>query len=145
MTQKVNLHLNPLLMLENTRLETYDKWPNKRSWFCTPEKLAKSGFYFSPGHESPDNVCCAFCAKELDCWDPNDDPMVEHKKHSPECPFLALNCPVENLTVEQFLRLVKEVTTFRASHHFDKLITAFESQAGSIRQQIVKHIGNGSQ
>ncbi|KAI8797454.1 baculoviral IAP repeat-containing protein 5 [Biomphalaria glabrata] len=128
------------MLLENARLETYEKWPNDKTWYCTPEKLAKSGFFFNPSSDSPDNVCCAFCRKELDCWDPDDEPLAEHKKHSPKCLFLTLSCPVENLTAVEFLKLVKDVTVFRASYFFDKAISTFESQAADTRQEIIKHI-----
>ena len=37
---------------------------------------------------SGDHVICAFCRQSLHNWDPEDIPMIEHKKFSPECPFL---------------------------------------------------------
>ena len=37
---------------------------------------------------SGDRVICAFCRKVLHTWGPEDIPMIEHKKFSPECPFL---------------------------------------------------------
>lgn len=37
----------------------------------------------------------------------------EHKAHSPQCDFVALKKPVEELTVEEFLKLQKERQKFQ--------------------------------
>jgi hypothetical protein len=49
---------------------------------------------------------CFVCYKELDGWEPLDDPFKEHKSHSPKCAFLKLKNP-EELSVKEFLELEK--------------------------------------
>ena len=29
---------------------------------------------------------------DLDCWDPHDDPLAEHQRFAPECPFIVQVC-----------------------------------------------------
>ena len=36
--------------------------------------MAAAGFYHTPTENEPDLVKCAICAKELDGWEPTDDP-----------------------------------------------------------------------
>jgi len=55
---------------------------------CTPERLSGCGFYHDPDAEFEDRVSCAFCHLSLGGWDRNHDPVKEHQKISPRCPFL---------------------------------------------------------
>jgi hypothetical protein len=48
-------------------------------------QFAKAGFVFQPTPASPDNVVCFMCDKALDGWEEDDDPLVEHLKHVPDC------------------------------------------------------------
>ncbi|CAG8974489.1 hypothetical protein HYALB_00011639 [Hymenoscyphus albidus] len=57
-------------------------WPHKS---LAPEQLAKAGFFYHPLPESPDNTACFLCHRQIDGWEEDDDPLVEHLKHSPEC------------------------------------------------------------
>ncbi|KAJ4138157.1 hypothetical protein NW768_001975 [Fusarium equiseti] len=57
-------------------------WPHKS---ITPDSLARAGLFFNPTPENPDNAQCFLCHKGLDGWEANDDPLVEHLKHAPEC------------------------------------------------------------
>ncbi|KAM0344268.1 hypothetical protein ACHAPU_007794 [Fusarium lateritium] len=57
-------------------------WPHKS---ITPASLARAGLFFNPTLPNPDNVSCFLCHKGLDGWEANDDPLVEHLKHAPEC------------------------------------------------------------
>ncbi|GAB1319572.1 BIR-domain-containing protein [Madurella fahalii] len=57
-------------------------WPHVA---LSPVGLAKAGFFFEPHPKSPDNVVCFLCAKSLDGWEKNDNPLEEHLKHSPTC------------------------------------------------------------
>ncbi|KAK3529590.1 hypothetical protein QTP70_032008 [Hemibagrus guttatus] len=74
--------------------------------------MAKAGFIHVPSENSPDIAQCFFCLKELEGWEPEDDPEKEHKAHSPSCNFITLKKSVESLTVEEFLRLQKERQKF---------------------------------
>ncbi|KAF4335942.1 bir1 [Fusarium beomiforme] len=57
-------------------------WPHKS---ITPASLARAGLFFNPTPENPDNATCFLCHKGLDGWEANDDPLLEHLKHAPEC------------------------------------------------------------
>ncbi|XP_050058346.1 baculoviral IAP repeat-containing protein 7-B-like isoform X2 [Aphis gossypii] len=64
------------------RLKTFDGvW---KLQFITPNQMAKAGLYYLG---IQDRVRCLFCSKEFDYWQPGDDPTVEHKRQSPQCPF----------------------------------------------------------
>ncbi|XP_021365080.1 baculoviral IAP repeat-containing protein 2-like [Mizuhopecten yessoensis] len=59
-----------------------------RTWIRPHENidnLVDSGF-FSTGEE--DVVRCFHCDIGLADWNPDDDPWVEHARHSPDCPYL---------------------------------------------------------
>lgn len=66
------------------RLRTYNdsEWKLK---FISPSQMAKAGLYYMG---KQDRVRCMFCSTEFDYWQPGDDPLVEHKRKSPLCPFL---------------------------------------------------------
>ena len=42
------------------------------SYMCV--QLADAGFYHIPSDQSPDATRCFACYKELDGWEPDDDP-----------------------------------------------------------------------
>lgn len=107
-----------------------------RPWLCP--QMAAAGFVHCPSENSPDVVQCFFCLKELEGWEPDDDPLwvvgrgragegsgrrpeplrtvrrcffrEEHKKHSAGCAFAALQKDPSNLTVQEFLKLDKKRT-----------------------------------
>lgn len=37
-------------------------------------QMAKAGFIHTPSDNSPDIAMCFFCLKELEGWEPEDDP-----------------------------------------------------------------------
>jgi E3 ubiquitin-protein ligase XIAP len=68
---------------ESNRLATFRQWPESSP--IRPQRLAAAGlFYFGQG----DSVRCAFCEGVLKRWVPGDDPMEEHSKFFPRCPFV---------------------------------------------------------
>ena len=48
-------------------------------------QMAEAGFYHTPSDNEPDLVTCYVCYKELDGWEPTDDPW-----------FVSFPSPFEN-------------------------------------------------
>ncbi|KAJ2997712.1 hypothetical protein NUW58_g560 [Xylaria curta] len=69
-----------------------DRWPHdgKRGWKCKTKQLVDAGWKYTPTAESDDMATCTYCQLALDGWEPKDNPMDEHYRRSPECPFFAL-------------------------------------------------------
>ncbi|CAL8283674.1 unnamed protein product [Merluccius merluccius] len=113
-------------------------WPFEEGCACTPEKMAEAGFLHTPSDNCPDIAKCFFCLKELEGWEPEDDPAGEHKSHSPKCNFITLKKKVEELTVEEFLKLEKERQKWIIKKVPDEGIHNFEEAAKVIRTAIIK-------
>lgn len=64
------------------RLHTFRGWPHH---FLRPDNLAKAGFRYT---KNADLVECEDCGVKIGQWRPNDDPFIEHKKWSGNCPFV---------------------------------------------------------
>ncbi|GAO46835.1 hypothetical protein SAICODRAFT_24718 [Saitoella complicata NRRL Y-17804] len=78
------------LEMLKARKETFGKWwphEEKRAWVGTSGRMAEAGFYFTPTGESEDMVTCAYCGLGLDGWERADDPVAEHQRRTPSCPF----------------------------------------------------------
>ena len=69
--------------------------------YAQAESLAEAGLYYQgPG----DRVKCAFCLRILKNWAINDHPLLEHKRHYPDCAY------VNNWTAESvFKKLLDHV------------------------------------
>ncbi|KAK5850616.1 hypothetical protein PBY51_001480 [Eleginops maclovinus] len=122
------------------RLETFEGWPFEENCSCTPENMAKAGFIHTPSENSPDIAMCFFCLKELEGWEPDDDPEKEHRSHSAACQFIVLKKNVEELTVEEFFKLQKERQKFQIIKSCNASITKFEDSAKLRRADIIKTI-----
>lgn len=75
------------------RKETFgDRWPHdgKRGWKCKTKQLVDAGWKYTPTMDSEDMATCTYCQLALDGWEPKDNPMDEHYRRSPECPFFIL-------------------------------------------------------
>jgi len=62
-------------------------------------QLARAGLFYHPTSSSPDNTTCYLCQRSLDGWEEDDDAVVEHLKHAPECGWavtIAIEQDVEN-------------------------------------------------
>lgn len=80
---------NPYMSLPTDDLRTYENRLRTFNveWmldFITPEQLARAGFYY---FGKQDQVRCCFCYQEFGYWQRGEDPLVEHKRKSPECKF----------------------------------------------------------
>ena len=82
-----------LMKNESMRLKTYHNWSHE---FLSASSLAKAGFFYL----NADRVQCAFCRGILSKWKKGyDDPMTEHARHFPFCPFI-LNMNVGNEPID---------------------------------------------
>ena len=98
---------NDSVMLNNSaRLATFTLWPFTEDCSCTPERMAAAGFYCCGGENEPDLVRCYFCRKELDEWEPEDDPWKEHARRG-KCAYVKLGKKPEELTVSDVLGLLE--------------------------------------
>ncbi|XP_056432535.1 baculoviral IAP repeat-containing protein 5a [Gadus chalcogrammus] len=121
-----------MYFLEN-RLKTFMGWPFEEGCACTPEKMARAGFLHTPSDNCPDVAKCFFCLKELEGWEPEDDPAAEHRSHSSKCPFINLKKEVEALSVEEFLKLEKERDKYINNKVTGEAVSKFEEGAKLIR------------
>lgn len=62
--------------------------------------MAAAGFYYKPTLKSPDNVACFLCQKNLDGWNPEDDPSAEHLIHTEGCGWAITMCTSRNQRLE---------------------------------------------
>ncbi|XP_031421643.1 baculoviral IAP repeat-containing protein 5b isoform X2 [Clupea harengus] len=90
------------------RLQTFSDWPFREDCLCTPEQMAKAGFVHCPSENEPDVACCFFCLRELEGWEPQDDPWAEHIKRTPNCPFLLMKKDYGEMTLVDHLHLSSE-------------------------------------
>ena len=81
-----------IFRFEKQRLETFIEWP--LNWM-SPHKLAADGFFYL---RTLDHCACYFCNIIIGAWYRNDVPRDEHKRLSPNCPFIN-GMPVGNITL----------------------------------------------
>lgn len=113
--------------------------------------MAEAGFFYSGTSDDDDSATCFVCAKVLDGWESFDDPWKEHLKHAPNCQFVKLHHPEEELTVsfngfaivrkktneetfqvEQFLNLAVIVVKNFTTQAFTKRMAAVKSRVEEI-------------
>lgn len=113
------------------RLKTFEDWPFQSSDnSCNPEKMAAAGFFAVGGKEEPDLVECFICSKQLDGWDPDDDPWNEHVKHHSECFFVSLGKPDEtSWTVYELFDLFKKYTVKECTRELDKAVAKAKEES----------------
>ncbi|XP_031834715.1 baculoviral IAP repeat containing deterin [Nomia melanderi] len=104
------------------RLQTFEHWPFQSADNpCNPERMAAAGFIAIGNKEEPDLAECFICSKQLDGWDPDDDPWIEHKKHNAQCPFVKLNKLDETTwTVQDLFDLFKKYEVKECMRELDK-------------------------
>ncbi|XP_045174784.2 baculoviral IAP repeat-containing protein 2-like [Mercenaria mercenaria] len=64
------------------RLMSYTNWRHRTP---DPPRLSQAGFFFT---NQEDLVRCFQCGIGLKDFSPDDDPLLEHIRHSKQCPFL---------------------------------------------------------
>lgn len=126
-----DLSLQAVLLLQTdksmnsfeNRLASFHQWPLTGNCTCTPERMAEAGFYHCPTENEPDLARCYVCFKELDGWDPSDDPSKEHSR-SANCAFVRLGKKARDVTVIDCLNLEKA----RANNRAEKFIQLHETE-----------------
>ncbi|OXU30739.1 hypothetical protein TSAR_001899 [Trichomalopsis sarcophagae] len=110
------------------RLETFKHWPFKsENHQCNPDNMARAGFYAIGGKDEPDLAECFMCCKQLDGWEPDDDPWLEHKKHQPNCQFIKLDKPEEqDLTLIELFQLVQNFYKHKMNLDFEKAVESIK-------------------
>ncbi|NXT78462.1 BIRC5 protein, partial [Zapornia atra] len=124
------------LYLAPNRAATFRNWPFTEGCTCTPERMAAAGFVHCPSENCPDAAQCFFCFKELEGWEPDDDPLEEHKKHSARCHFLSLQKDPANLTLQEFLKLDKERMKNVIKKEISQKVVQVEDAAKNVRCEI---------
>jgi len=97
------------MMLCSNRVNTFQNWPFSEEDKCTPERMAAAGFYGCGGSKEPDLARCFVCRKEMDGWEPSDDPWEEHKRSARgRCGYVNLNKKPEDISIQDFIKLINE-------------------------------------
>uniref|UniRef100_A0A8C5S8P7 Baculoviral IAP repeat containing 5 n=1 Tax=Laticauda laticaudata TaxID=8630 RepID=A0A8C5S8P7_LATLA len=124
------------LYLKENRLATFTEWPFVSDCSCTADRMAEAGFIHCPIENASDVAQCFICFKELEGWEPDDDPMEEHRKHSPKCAFLSLQKDICDLTIQEFMKLRKERMNNLIETEVKHTIIELEKYANMIREKI---------
>ncbi|KJE98094.1 hypothetical protein CAOG_08119 [Capsaspora owczarzaki ATCC 30864] len=74
---------------EEGRLASFkSNWTLPKHCAANPAALAKAGWYSISTKQNENAAKCFSCSKELEGWDPTDDPVQEHVKHAGYCTFI---------------------------------------------------------
>ncbi|XP_065308563.1 baculoviral IAP repeat-containing protein 5 [Dermacentor albipictus] len=114
-----------------TRLASFEHWPLTGDCMCTPARMAEAGFYHCPTENEPDLARCYVCLKELDGWEPNDDPFKEHAR-STKCAFVRLGKKHEDLTTLDYINLEKA----RSKNKAQKCIEVQKAELGEDMRKV---------
>ncbi|XP_064478352.1 E3 ubiquitin-protein ligase XIAP-like [Ornithodoros turicata] len=68
-----------------SRESSFESYP--RNAKGNKEKMAKAGFFFTG---TDDRTTCFQCGNSLCSWDEDDDPLLEHARWYPDCPYVVL-------------------------------------------------------
>nr|XP_020664575.1 baculoviral IAP repeat-containing protein 5.1-like [Pogona vitticeps] len=125
------------------RLKTFTQWPFREHCKCTPENMANAGFIHCPNVNEPDVAKCFFCLIELEGWESEHDPWLEHSKRSKDsCGFLSLSKSFDDLTVEDYHQLEMERVRIFLCKTGRSVIHAFEKEVALTRKRLVDHFVN---
>ncbi|XP_014482777.1 PREDICTED: baculoviral IAP repeat-containing protein 5 [Dinoponera quadriceps] len=119
------------------RIKTFNSWPFKISNKCNLECMAAAGFYAIGNNDEPDLVECFICGKQLDGWEPDDDPWDEHVKHQTNCLFVKLNKQDEKTwTVEELYELYKKFKIKEYMYELNKNINMIKDEAAQLKNEL---------
>jgi hypothetical protein len=72
------------------RYASFATWPNEN--LPPVDDLVRAGFFFTG---TKTIVTCFYCNGSLQNWGPNDNPMIEHARWFPNCPYAKQLCGAE--------------------------------------------------
>ena len=88
------------VLSELYHINTFASWP--KNFAISKASLVAAGFCYLL---KDDLVKCAYCSLELEDWKERDDPMNDHERWSPRCPFVeAVRAANGNVTIVQRVR-----------------------------------------
>lgn len=117
--------------LVKNRLASFAQWPLTGNCECTPERMAEAGFYHCPTENEPDLARCYVCFKELDGWEPDDDPFKEHSR-STICAFVQWTKKEQEMTRLDYIKLECD----RAKNRARKLNEVRRAEVESAMQKV---------
>ncbi|XP_055709463.1 baculoviral IAP repeat-containing protein 5.2-B-like [Phlebotomus papatasi] len=130
-----SMESNTSYLFEKERLESFKNWDFSRSKTCNEKKMAEAGFFCI----GCDSAACFMCGKELDGWEEQDDPWVEHKRHAPQCQFVKNWKKEDDYTVKEFYLLLESFLKNKLEKaHLDDIMKLNEVM-DKMRAQIVKN------
>ena len=89
--------------------------------------------------KEPDLVRCYYCQRELDGWEPEDDPWEEHSRRSGDpCPFIKKGKKARELTMKDGLELEGERACFILKKKTDESNSRYREEAEKIKQLIIE-------
>jgi baculoviral IAP repeat-containing protein 5 len=101
--------------------------------------MAQAGWYSCGGTAEPDLAQCFVCGKQLDGWEGDDDPWMEHRKHKADCPFVKLGKKEEDLTLFELIKInlvVEEATLIRLhNEQVERLRTVFKEKKALVKKK----------
>ncbi|EFX87271.1 hypothetical protein DAPPUDRAFT_307098 [Daphnia pulex] len=148
----IDLNVLSEMVYEENRLSTFFKngqglsgrWPFLEDCNCTPEKMATAGFFWCGSESQPDLVRCFVCLKDFEGWEPNDIPKDEHKRLSPQCPYVKLGKEQENCTVEEVMELCKKSVINFIEKVFNTQVEQYTNLAKEISNSLVELLGESN-
>ncbi|KAI3332419.1 hypothetical protein HD806DRAFT_194051 [Xylariaceae sp. AK1471] len=128
-------------MLEARKATFGERWPHdsKRGWKCKTKQLVEAGWKYTPTIESDDMATCTYCQLALDGWEPKDNPMDEHYRRSPECPFFGLINQYKSLAPAKKKGRGKAARSSKASRLSTQSVATAASDVTSLLDHPVDH------
>ena len=106
-------------------------------------QLAEAGWYMIGSATEPDLVRGYYCLRELDGWDPEDDPWEEHQRRSGDpCPFILKGKKARDLTIKDALELEGERACFILKKRTEEANAKYREEAEKIKSKIMQ-MGQG--
>ncbi|XP_064478351.1 E3 ubiquitin-protein ligase XIAP-like [Ornithodoros turicata] len=108
-----------------SRESSFESYP--RNAKGNKEKMAKAGFFFTG---TGDQTTCFQCGNSLCSWDEDDDPLLEHDRWYPNCPYVVL------------IRGVETIKDVREAHRntFVQRQTAEISRSDDLSNVLLRHL-----